>query len=315
MISTESSEESSTIPSRVTIHSCETLTWSSDKTLGKSGIRITPDMVHNLQYDIQLDNDGYETWQATTPYQSLSSILHVSVTAKSPQLMALFADGDINSAMRILLESLHAPFGPNAVATILVERSIADDVKARIQLGMHCLLGDSAYNNHYMRTVDKLQLVDFETIMGDPEKVQASVTPIVVIGHTQNELGTWPSGVITMHTFGCLAEAIAAYRSEEMFFEAVSIWNETMDGVHELLAAISSTLLYINCCNVDIEPIRDAYESSKKTVLVWKGLHYKIVELMGKRKIIVFPVGKDIKKLIQLVDKAPKKRYIDGLNP
>lgn len=42
----------------------------------------------------------------------------------SPQLMIIFEEGDINSALHFIIESVHNPFASNAVAMVLVEEKI-----------------------------------------------------------------------------------------------------------------------------------------------------------------------------------------------
>ncbi|XP_030380987.1 uncharacterized protein LOC115628871 [Scaptodrosophila lebanonensis] len=208
----------------------------------------------------------------------------------SPSLMIVFDNGDMNSAMHHLLESLHNPFGPHSVATIAIQESIVDQFMERVVPRIKKLDDEVAQHSVYVSTLAKLQNLKAITYVGDPKSVPAELSPTIVKDFTHKYLGDGPTGVITLHTFRTAKEATQLHLSEPVQFSSVSIWNEHMSCAYEIAERVDCDTFFINCANVSLEPINQAFKADRSDVNITKGYHYESI-VMKKRKIIVFPVG------------------------
>jgi len=94
---------------------------SESEDLAPSHHPVKYDMVHNLE-----GNSTYPNFltEETSKDKGDTQDAHTS----TPQLMIIFEDGDINSALHFLIESAHNPFAPNAVAMVLVEDTLKFEV-------------------------------------------------------------------------------------------------------------------------------------------------------------------------------------------
>lgn len=206
-------------------------------------------------------------------------------------LMIIFEEGDINSALLHLVNSLHNPFADGAVATLFIQESIRESFLK--QLKEHIVALDPAVATHpaYVRTLAKLKELKAETIVGNPETVPANATPILVSDLSHNFLGDGPTGVITMHTFRTPKESTMINQTETLVYSSVSIWNEKVASAYEVCALFKNNNFMINCYNVDLSPIISAFNENKNEVKIVRGYHYETLTINQKRKIIIFAVG------------------------
>lgn len=209
----------------------------------------------------------------------------------SPSLMIIFDGGDLNSAMHHLEASLKDPFGKNAVATLLIQESVRDDVISRLVERIKQLDPQVANHPNYLRTLTKLQKLKPEIIVGKLNVVPLNATPILVNDLTHNFLGDGPTGVITMHTFRTPKEATQVNLKETLTYSSVSIWNEKLASAYEVCALLKDDIFMINCFNADLSPIKPSFDANQNDVKIVKGYHYETLMMNNQRKIIVFPVG------------------------
>lgn len=205
--------------------------------------------------------------------------------------MIIFEQGDINCALLHLVNSLHDPFADGAVATLLIQENIRESFLKRLK--EHMVQLDPKVANHpaYVRTLAKLKELKAETIVGDPETVPANATPMLVSDLSHNFLGDGPTGVITMHTFRTPKDSTMINQNETLVYSSVSIWNEKVASAYEVCALFKNSIFMINSYNVDLSPIKTAFNENKNEVKIVKGYHYETLTINQKRKIIIFAVG------------------------
>ncbi|KAH8415362.1 hypothetical protein KR222_005114, partial [Zaprionus bogoriensis] len=209
----------------------------------------------------------------------------------SPSLMIVFEDGDLNSALHHLVNSLHDPFAPKAVATLFIQESVRDVFLSRVVERLEPLDPQLANHSIYVRTLAKLKELKADTVVGDPKTVPANATPILVSDLSHIFVGDGPTGIITMHTFRTPKEATTIKLNETLTYSSVSIWNEKLAGAYEVCALFKNDTFMINCFDVDLSPIKDSFEANRSDVKIVKGYHYETLTINQKRKIIVFAVG------------------------
>jgi len=211
----------------------------------------------------------------------------------APCMMVLFEDGDLNCALHHLVESLQDPFGLDAVAVLLVQESLVEELEGRVVTLMKPL--DSRVANHpcYKRTLLKIAELKPKTVVGRPGSVLPDATPMLVRDIPHKFLGEGPTGIITMHIFRTPFEATRIYRKEyPLPIASVSIWNERVSSVFEVVGMMNALDTFkINCFRVNMEPIKRAFELRKYSACMHRGYHYETLQINGERKIIVFPVG------------------------
>ncbi|EDW86304.2 uncharacterized protein Dwil_GK17389 [Drosophila willistoni] len=211
---------------------------------------------------------------------------------KSPSLMIVFDDGDINSAMHHLLGSLHNPFEEGSVATIVIQESVLDQFVGRVAEHFKELPSKVAKHPNYIRTLAKIKELKAKVVTAaDKEKVPANVSPVLVYDFIQNYLGDGPTGVITLHTFRTPKEVVQIIGTETLSYSTVSVWNEKLACSFELVSLLKPEICLINCFKVDLQPIQEAFDSNRNDVCLVKSYHYESIVLNSKRRIIVFPVG------------------------
>lgn len=211
----------------------------------------------------------------------------------APCMMVLFDDGDLNSALYYLMESLQDPFALDAVAVLLVQESLLDEITGRVVSLMRPL--DFRVANHpcYQRTLLKIAELKPKVIVGPPETVLPDATPMLVRDIPHKYLGEGPTGVITMHVFRTPLEATKVYRKESPMLPiaSVSIWNERVSSVYDVLGLMNIDTFKINCFNVDMEPVKKNFEMRRYCAVMHRGYHYETCVVNGQRRIIVFPCG------------------------
>ncbi|XP_016963327.1 uncharacterized protein LOC108033498 [Drosophila biarmipes] len=233
------------------------------------------DMVHNLE-----GNSVYSSKEDTEGIQAAAE-----APSSTPQLMIIFEDGDINSALHFLIESVHNPFAPNAVAMVLVEERMREDIINRILPRLHPLSEFVAEHPNYLASLEKCESYNHT------EVAPPLASPIFVCECNHDVLGNYPTGVITFYTFRNNREAIDICQRETLNFASVSIWNETLEGSYDLVVALNSSNFFLNCSNVNLSPISKHFEAERNHVVIENAFHYETICIYEKFKIIVFPIG------------------------
>ncbi|XP_022227805.1 uncharacterized protein LOC111077733 [Drosophila obscura] len=209
----------------------------------------------------------------------------------SPCMMIIFEDGDVNSALHHLVESLQNPFALDAVATVLVQEKIAEELCQRIGDLLHPLDARVANHPNYLRTLGKLAMLKPKIVAGNPDNVPAQATPMIVRDVPHHYLGVGPTGIITMHIFRTPLEATLVYHKESLPIASVSIWNERVASMYDMVAVINVDTFKINCFDVDLAPIKRTFECRRYSAHMSRGYHYESLMLNEQRKIVIFPVG------------------------
>ncbi|KAH8382941.1 hypothetical protein KR009_005969 [Drosophila setifemur] len=217
---------------------------------------------------------------------------NVKYVWNSPCMMLIFEDSDLNCAIHHLMESLHDPFALDAVSVLLVQESLLEELVGRVESLMRPLDARVASHPCYKRSLLKIAELKPEVVVGPAETVLPDATPILVRDLPHKYLGEGPTGVITMHIFRTPFEATQIYRKEHPLpIASVSIWNERVSSVYEVIGLMKGDTFKVNCFNVTMEPIKRSFELRRYVALMHDGYHYETLMINGDRKIIVFPVG------------------------
>uniref|UniRef100_A0A6P4EY25 Uncharacterized protein LOC108043678 n=1 Tax=Drosophila rhopaloa TaxID=1041015 RepID=A0A6P4EY25_DRORH len=209
----------------------------------------------------------------------------------SPRLMILCEDGDINCALHYLVESLHDPFACNAVATLFVQESVLEKFIDRLKDRLEPLNSQISGHPVYVKTLERLEQLQARTIVGNPKTVPANASPMLVFDLSHRYLGEGPTGVITLHTFRTMKEAIELQAREPLSFTSVSIWNEKLGAAYELVARLTPLIFLLNCFYVDLNNISLAFVCNLNSSKIVDGYHYESLTFREKRKAVIHPVG------------------------
>ncbi|XP_039491545.1 uncharacterized protein LOC120451709 isoform X2 [Drosophila santomea] len=209
----------------------------------------------------------------------------------SPRLMILCEDGDINCAVHYLVESLHDPFACNAVATLFLQESILEEFVDRMEDRMEPLSAVISEHPVYVKTLERLNQLQAETIVGNPKTVPGNASPLLVYDLTHRYLADGPTGVITLHTFRTMKDVVELQAKEPLTFTSVCIWNEKLAAAYELVARFSPLIFTINCYYVNLNEISLPFICNFNSAKIIDGYHYESLTFQGKRKVVVHPVG------------------------
>ncbi|EDW12487.1 uncharacterized protein LOC6577073 [Drosophila mojavensis] len=223
-----------------------------------------------------------------------ASDLHVAEAFNS-QLMILYEQGDIHSALHFLLDSLHNPFAPRAVGTVFVEQSIREEIIARIHDQMRPLSFKTALHPNYRKTKKVLTSLDVQIVSAAENRVPPPFSsPIVVCDCETKILGTPPTGVVCLRSFHDNLEIVEWCSKESLQFESISVWNECVESLYQLVATLNCNTFYFNSCNVSLEPITPFVAEEKTTVCIADGFHYETLLIGEQIKVVIFPIGSHI---------------------
>ncbi|XP_017140094.1 uncharacterized protein LOC108154343 [Drosophila miranda] len=243
------------------------------------------------QLEVKPEEDDVEETSAKTETEEEPLAADVKYAWNSPCLMIIFEDGDVNSAIHHLVGSMQNPFALDAVATVLVQESIAEELANRVVDLLHPLDPRVANHPNYLRTLSKLAQLKAKIVAGNPDNVPANATPMIVRDVPHYYLGDGPTGIVTMHIFRTPIEATLVYQKETLPIASVSIWNEKIASMYDMVAVLNADTFKINCFDVDLEPIKRTFECRRYSAHMSRGYHYETLLLNEQRKVVIFPVG------------------------
>ncbi|KAH8289206.1 hypothetical protein KR054_001737, partial [Drosophila jambulina] len=209
----------------------------------------------------------------------------------SPQLMIVFADGDLHSARQQLLQSLQNPFAEGSVATLLLQESISEQFVGLISQDLRPLPSEVAKHPNYAKTLAKIEQLKVKVVKGENLKA-GEESPLLVYDCVHSFLGTSTTGVITLHIFRTAKEAGELAKRDPLPYGQVSLWNEKLASAYELIPRLPGKVVAINCYNPDLSPIQASFDADRNDVALVKNYHYESLSFgNNQRRIIVFPVG------------------------
>ncbi|SPP84223.1 uncharacterized protein LOC117586042 [Drosophila guanche] len=234
---------------------------------------------------------GTRLFQSIGAEEASSEPEEVKYKWSSPRLMILCEDGDINCAMHYLMESLHDPFAPNAVATLLLQESMLEEFVNRLEDRLQELRPEIANHPVYLTTLSRVEQLKAETIVSSSKTVPRNASPMMIFDFSHNYFGDGPTGVITLHTFRTIKDALQLQAREPLAFTSVSIWNEKLGAAYELVARLNFEIFLLNCFYVNLDPIGPAFVANMNSAKVSQDYHYESMTFNKKRKVVVHPVA------------------------
>lgn len=211
----------------------------------------------------------------------------------SPQLMIVYAEGDLDCAMYYMMDSIYEPFGQHAISTVFVEECIRDEFVDRLVDKLHELDMETYSHPHYQSTLKMLDKLCVKIItkpwLNTP---RGFITPIIVCDVPQSELGAGTSGILSLHTFRNNQQIVDMMLKDPQPYVSTSIWNELVEDLYQLVIGIKSCkVFYFNCNNVNMEHISHFLNPKENAAIVQNGYHYEIIQIDDILKSVVFPVG------------------------
>ncbi|KAL7739429.1 hypothetical protein ACLKA6_011296 [Drosophila palustris] len=205
------------------------------------------------------------------------------------QLMIVYGTGDINCALHFLGKSLVNPFACSAVATVLVEESLKEEFVQRIAAQMKPMNAMVTGLPKFRATLENLDKLHLETIRAETQYPDTS--PILVFNCQHSQLGEGTTGVISVHTFRSTQEAIEICGQDSRLYATTSVWNESIEELYQLVAALDCSTFLFNCSHITLQPIDKSLAEKKNDACVTNGFHYETLQINDAMKTIVFPVG------------------------
>nr|XP_017095460.2 uncharacterized protein LOC108124357 [Drosophila bipectinata] len=205
-----------------------------------------------------------------------------------PQIMIIYETGDIHSALHFLVESAQNPFERNAIAMVLIEEKIMEQVVQQILDKLKPLSDFAVQHHNFWDSVEYIKTNNLKIVTVDDDQ---KTFPVLVYDVTHDKLGNNQTGVITLHSFTKNEEIIEKCQKETLPFKSVCCWNETLVGVYDIVAALKCSHFYINCCNVSLDPIYTSLKAGKNDVVYADGFHYETLIIYTLFKLVVFPIG------------------------
>ncbi|XP_020807646.1 uncharacterized protein LOC110183659 [Drosophila serrata] len=213
-----------------------------------------------------------------------------------PTLLVICQNADMESAIEPLLNSLKQPFAPRRVACIFVHETMRDAFCELMRSSMEIMHHQAASHSHYLRTVAMVKCLQAETVClltPDDINFRSKMTPgspMIVCEFNQNFFGGGkPTSVVTMHTFRNASELPSLLINEQVPFVSAAIWGRKMASVYEAALQLDMTVVYINCHNVPLVPIREYFEFKQPHVVMAQYHHFEVIFHEGKYRMIVYP--------------------------
>ncbi|KAH8251507.1 hypothetical protein KR038_009103 [Drosophila bunnanda] len=264
---------------------------SEGSSLTETDYPISHDMVHNLHGNALEEDD---------PDDPSGSVKSLGPTAPDsqrpssaePQLMIIYEEGDIDSALHFLIESAHNPFRPSVVAMVLVEEKIREEVVRRILPNLQPLSELVTEHPSFRESLQVAEALNLELIKADDTEVPPpQCSPVFVCECSHDVLGKYPTGVTSFYTFRNNQEAIDICHREALVFSDVSVWNESLDGCYEIAVALNCPHFFLNCINVPLLPISKQLAAPQNYVTIQNGYHFETLFIYNQFKSIIFPIG------------------------
>ncbi|XP_023176438.2 uncharacterized protein LOC111603187 [Drosophila hydei] len=209
-----------------------------------------------------------------------------------PQIIVLFATGNLNQVVEAVIKDLRHPIGTGLVASILVQEPLRKALIRKISGRMEVMDERIAKHPNFLNSLKIIDRLNCKTIYMeefDPSdklklygRKQAN-SPIVALDFPQVYFGDKPTAIITLNTFRSLNEAIKLCHREGLDFDTVSIWTNKLSEGYDMVSSLSKYPNFrFNCINIPFEV--------NTMVTVKKSFHYEVLSTGGDLTTIVFPI-------------------------
>ncbi|XP_037715749.1 uncharacterized protein LOC119550852 [Drosophila subpulchrella] len=216
-----------------------------------------------------------------------------------PRIMILFASGDVDEVVEVIVSDMIHPIGSGLVASVLVEESIRDEVIKKIRANLRPMNERIQHHPNYLSSVKLIERMNCPTIhIEEFEETDTKKrygrrmkgSPIIVLDFPQYYFGDKPTAIITLSTFRNLHEVVRLYKREGLNFDSVSVWSSKLAQCFDLVTRLSQALQWtFNCVNESIKfPKQPPVPTSGVTVV--GDFHYEVHVIGDKIKTIAFPI-------------------------
>lgn len=209
-----------------------------------------------------------------------------------PQIIVLFATGNVNQVIDTVIKDLKHPIGVGLVTSVLVQEPLRQTIVRRLRNRMELMDERIANHPNFLNTLKVIERLNCRTLFmeeydpADKQRlsgVRQPNSPVIVLDFPQIYFGDKPTAIVTLNTFRTLNEAIKLCNREGLHFDTVSIWTNKLSEGYDMVSGLTKYSNFrFNCINVPFE--------SKAMVSVQRNYHYEVLSNDGDLKTIVFPV-------------------------
>lgn len=213
-----------------------------------------------------------------------------------PQVMILFASGNVAKCIEIIVTDMMHPIGSGLVVTLLVEESIRDEVVKKIRASLRPMDVRIQRHPNYLKSVNLIDRLNCQTIHIEEFEEEDTKkryghrmkgSPIVVLDFPQYYFGDKPTAVMTMSTFRTLSEVVKLYKRERLVFETASVWSAKLAQCFDLVTRIPQASNWtFNCVSSSLwKPT-----GTPAVVSIERNFHFENHDINGKVRTIAFPI-------------------------
>ncbi|XP_017870813.1 PREDICTED: uncharacterized protein LOC108619037 [Drosophila arizonae] len=208
-----------------------------------------------------------------------------------PQIIVLFATGNLSQVVDTVIRDLKHPFGVGLVTSVLVQEPLRQAIVRRLRNRMELMDERIETHPNFLNTLKVIERLNCRTLFMEeydpvdkrPNGVRQPHSPIVVLDFPQIYFGDKPTAIVTLNTFRTLSEAIKLCNREGLQFDTISIWTNKLSEGYDMVPALSKYPNFrFNCINVPFD--------SKVMVAVHRNYHYEVLANGGDLSTIVFPI-------------------------
>ncbi|XP_030568771.1 uncharacterized protein LOC115768347 [Drosophila novamexicana] len=210
----------------------------------------------------------------------------------SPQIIVLFATGNVSQVVEAAVKDLKHPIGTGLVASILVQEPLRQTIIRKIRARMELMDERIPGHPNFLNSLKLIERMNCKTVYieefdpADKQKLYGRMkprSPIIVLDFPQVYFGDKPTAIITLNTFRSLNEAVKLCNREGLAFETVSVWTNKLTEGYDMVSGLPRFSNFrFNCINVPFK--------ANAMVTVKDSYHYEVLAASGELTTIAFPI-------------------------
>lgn len=213
-----------------------------------------------------------------------------------PAMLIVGENGNIDDAIKCLLASLYEPMARGAIATLFVHETMREAFIEKVRDEMPLSHVKVSRHKLYKKALDRIECLNAERVtMLQPDDIgfrysMVEGSPLIVcdFSHRYFCVGH-PSAVVTLHTFRTNRELVELAAMENIPFLTATVWCPKMSAAYELAMLANVPAVFINCHDVPLAPIINAYHTQQPFTVLTGNHHYENIVLNNQSRIFIFP--------------------------
>lgn len=211
-------------------------------------------------------------------------------------MVILGEKANVDAAIEPMLSTLYEPMARGVVAAIFVHETMREEFMEKVRNAMTVMNRQAARHSLYKKALARIDCLGAERVtMMQADDIGFKYTmvegsPQIVCDFSQKYFcAGHPSAVVTLHTFRHSREFVELAAMENVPFFTATIWCPKMSAAYELAMFANVPAVYINCSDIPLMPVANAYQAQKPFTLLQGNYHYEVIMASGQFKVIVFP--------------------------